>query len=67
MVFDEHSSLLVETPTYSGALAALQPMGGRLVEVATDGDGLIPESLDTVMRSWDEAKQGPRPKVCADL
>lgn len=64
MLYDHSTSLLVESPTYSGALAALRPMGGKLVEVETDGDGLIPASLDAVMKFWDEAKQGPRPKVC---
>lgn len=39
----------VEAPTYLGALQAFNPYEPRYVEVATDDDGLIPESLDAVL------------------
>lgn len=63
MLVDESKSLLVESPTYSGSLAALQPMTGKLVEIATDGHGLIPESMAEILSTWNTAKDGPKPKV----
>ena len=39
----------VEAPTYLGALQAFNPYEPRYVEVETDEDGLIPESLEAVL------------------
>ena len=39
----------VEAPTYLGALQAFNPYEPRYVELETDEDGLIPESLDRVL------------------
>jgi 2-aminoadipate transaminase len=39
----------VEAPTYLGALQAFNPYEPRYAEIAGDDDGLIPESLDTVL------------------
>ncbi|MFN0094889.1 MAG: PLP-dependent aminotransferase family protein [Dehalococcoidia bacterium] len=39
----------VEAPTYLGALQAFNPYEPRYAEIATDDDGLIPESLDAVL------------------
>ena len=52
--------VLVESPTYSGSLAYLQPTGVELVGVPTDGGGLDPQALDAILRHWDD---GPRPRV----
>jgi 2-aminoadipate transaminase len=41
----------VEAPTYLGALQAFNPYEPRYVEIETDDDGLIPESLDGVLGS----------------
>ena len=51
--------VLVESPTYSGSLAYLQPTGVELVGVPTDGGGLDPQALDAILRHYD----GPRPRV----
>lgn len=60
----EGDALLVESPTYSGSLAYLQPIGCKLVGVPTDGDGLDPKLLEERLASWDEAREGaPRPRV----
>jgi DNA-binding transcriptional MocR family regulator len=37
--------VLVESPTYVGALAAAQAAGLRVVPVPTDGDGVRPDLL----------------------
>ncbi|MEO8540206.1 MAG: PLP-dependent aminotransferase family protein [bacterium] len=39
----------VEAPTYLGALQAFNPYEPRYAEIATDEDGLIPESLEKVL------------------
>jgi 2-aminoadipate transaminase len=39
----------VEAPTYLGALQAFNPYEPRYVEMETDEDGLIPQSLDEVL------------------
>jgi len=62
MLLDSEDSLLLESPTYSGSLAYLQPKGCRLVEVETDAFGLIPEKLQHILEHWDSSK-GKRPRV----
>jgi 2-aminoadipate transaminase len=39
----------VEAPTYLGALQAFSPYEPDYVEIATDEDGLVPESLEAVL------------------
>lgn len=51
-------------PPQSGSLAFLRPLGCNLAGVETDGDGLIPDALATMLESWD--KQHPstaKPRV----
>ncbi|MGP4015633.1 aminotransferase class I/II-fold pyridoxal phosphate-dependent enzyme [Saccharopolyspora sp. 5N708] len=44
-------AVLVEEPTYPGALAAIQGCGARAVAVATDRRGMLPEALrDAIAR-----------------
>jgi 2-aminoadipate transaminase len=42
----------VEAPTYLGALQAFNPYGPRYVRLATDDDGLIPESLEQALLQY---------------
>jgi len=44
-LIDEGSSVLVETPTYLGALQAFTPMQPRIESVASDDEGVQPEAL----------------------
>jgi aspartate/methionine/tyrosine aminotransferase len=53
MLLDEDDSILVEAPTYPGALAFLKPLGCDLVPVETDGEGIIPASLRKLLDDWD--------------
>lgn len=53
------SPLLVESPTYPGALAAARAAGIRLIPVPTDKDGLIPEHLAEAF-----ARSGARAIFC---
>ena len=56
-------TVLVETPTYSGALSIFRPLRCNIVGLPCDGFGLIPEDLEAALRQWDEAVCGARPKV----
>ena len=47
---DAGDTLLVETPTYLGALQAFSLFSPNYVSVAADEDGLLPDSLDESMR-----------------
>eukprot|EP01128_Nolandella_sp_AFSM9_P012351 TRINITY_DN9193_c0_g1_i1.p1 TRINITY_DN9193_c0_g1~~TRINITY_DN9193_c0_g1_i1.p1 ORF type:complete len:483 (-),score=116.72 TRINITY_DN9193_c0_g1_i1:111-1409(-) len=62
MLLSEGDSLLMENPTYSGALAGLNPLRLNLVGVETDGEGLIPESLESLLNEW-PSDGAPRPRV----
>lgn len=46
----QEDELFVEDPTYSGALAFLQPFGVKLRPIQTDTNGLIPQSLEEALR-----------------
>ncbi|MEI2828009.1 MAG: PLP-dependent aminotransferase family protein [Dermatophilaceae bacterium] len=46
-------AVVVENPTYAGALAAVRAAGLRPVPVPTDGDGVRPEDLDRIVARTD--------------
>lgn len=50
VLVDPGDTVLVETPTYLGALQSFSLFSPRYVSVASDDDGLIPEALDATMR-----------------
>ena len=43
-------AVAVEAPTYLGAIQALNPYGPKYVRMRTDADGLIPESMEEVIK-----------------
>jgi 2-aminoadipate transaminase len=45
VLLDPGSKVLVETPTYLGALQAFSPMEPQAVSVASDGEGVLPDDL----------------------
>ncbi|MBS0426205.1 MAG: PLP-dependent aminotransferase family protein [Proteobacteria bacterium] len=45
VLLDPGSKVLVETPTYLGALQAFSPMEPQAVSVASDSEGVLPEDL----------------------
>ena len=55
-----NSSLLVESPTYSGSLAALDAKGCNLVGVDTDELGLDPAHLGKILDEWGDKPGKPR-------
>jgi 2-aminoadipate transaminase len=55
VLVNEGDHVLVETPTYVGALHALGIYGPRFVSVPMDDDGLTPDALPELMRASDRA------------
>ena len=51
VLIDPGDVVLVEQPTYLGALQAFGSYQPRFTEVATDDDGIVPEALDELLRS----------------
>jgi len=60
----DQDTLLIESPTYSGSLAFLGPLGVNLKGVSTDSGGMIPSELRRVLDNWDSENKGRRkPRV----
>ncbi|GIQ71313.1 PLP-dependent aminotransferase family protein [Xylanibacillus composti] len=56
LLLDEGDVVLCESPTYLGAIQAFQPYNPRFIEIETDNDGMIPESLESTLAAYPEAK-----------
>lgn len=50
---DEGDSILVENPSYSGALAAMHAVGLKPVGIKSDHSGLDVDHLEETLKSWD--------------
>ncbi len=53
---DEGDVVLLESPSYLGAINAFNAYGPKYVEVATDDDGMIPEDLERILATTDRVK-----------
>ncbi|XP_051924901.1 kynurenine/alpha-aminoadipate aminotransferase, mitochondrial [Hippocampus zosterae] len=62
MLVSPGDDVLLDSPTYPGTLAALQPLGCNIVAVASDRHGMIPAALEEVLSRWDPS-DSRRPKV----
>ena len=62
-ILDPGDIVLCASPTYFVFLGALRNLGLRSVGVATDTEGVVPESLDETLRRYDEAGQLHRVKA----
>uniref|UniRef100_A0A8C6USQ4 Kynurenine/alpha-aminoadipate aminotransferase, mitochondrial n=1 Tax=Neogobius melanostomus TaxID=47308 RepID=A0A8C6USQ4_9GOBI len=52
MLVNPGDNVLLDAPTYSGTLAALQPLGCNLINVSSDEHGMVPEALREVLSRW---------------
>lgn len=52
MIINRGDNILLNEPAYSGTLQALLPLGCNIIKVASDGDGIIPDSLKEVLSRW---------------
>ncbi len=48
---DEGDMIAVESPTYIGAVDAFAPYGPSYAQIKTDDDGVIPESLEKILKT----------------
>ncbi|KAF9533948.1 pyridoxal phosphate-dependent transferase [Crepidotus variabilis] len=58
-VLNTGDSVFVEAPAYSGATAIFESLGCTQIEVLTDDQGIIPESLSSILDGWPEGKPKP--------
>ncbi|XP_061566816.1 kynurenine/alpha-aminoadipate aminotransferase, mitochondrial isoform X3 [Cololabis saira] len=56
MLVNPGDNVLLDAPTYSGTLAALQPLGCKLINVPSDQHGMIPAGLKEVLSRWDPSE-----------
>ncbi|XP_034086291.1 kynurenine/alpha-aminoadipate aminotransferase, mitochondrial isoform X1 [Gymnodraco acuticeps] len=56
MLVNPGDNVLLDAPTYSGTLAALQPLGCNLINVSSDQHGMIPAALKEVLSRWDPSE-----------
>lgn len=57
---DAGDSVLLEGPTYTGALSMLGPLKADCVSVAVDGEGIVPSALAELLEKWPSDKKRPR-------
>ena len=63
VLLDPGDIVLVEDPTYFVYLGALEAIGARVIGVATDNDGLIPEALEQRLEELKAADEISRVKI----
>ncbi|KAI0515298.1 aromatic amino acid aminotransferase-like protein [Xylaria bambusicola] len=57
---NRRDSVLTEEYSFSTALETIHPLGIKIVGVRVDEQGLLPDSLDETLSSWDEIARGAR-------
>lgn len=50
-------SVLMDEFAFSTALETAEPLGIKVVGVAIDDEGLLPESMDDILSNWDQTKR----------
>ncbi|GAA6090075.1 kynurenine/alpha-aminoadipate aminotransferase, mitochondrial isoform X1 [Tachysurus ichikawai] len=55
MLISPGDNVLLDAPTYSGTLAAIQPLGCNIINLPSDQHGMIPEALRDLLSRWDPA------------
>ena len=53
---DKDDVVLIESPSYLGAINAFELNQPKFVEVPTDGEGMIPEELEKLLETTDRVK-----------
>jgi hypothetical protein len=64
LLVEAGDNVLVESPTYAGALAPLRPLQANLIEIPVDECGINPERLEAVLDSFAaDPSRGRKPKL----
>lgn len=58
MLISPGDHVIVDSPTYSGAISALRPLGCKMLAVETDEYGMIPSSLQATLSKCEAAEDG---------
>ncbi|KAI1852301.1 hypothetical protein JX266_002479 [Neoarthrinium moseri] len=53
-------SILTEEYSFSTALETAEPLGIKVFGIKMDEQGLLPESMDDILRTWDESERGAK-------
>ncbi len=53
---DEEDVVLCESPTYLAAISAFKAYGCRFIEVPTDDEGMIPDTLEEILKNTKQVK-----------
>ncbi|RUP51647.1 hypothetical protein BC936DRAFT_146781 [Jimgerdemannia flammicorona] len=53
-------NVLVENPAYTGIVSFLRTLPCKLIDVATDADGIVPLSLEHVLSTWHDLVSIPK-------
>ncbi|OZJ03672.1 hypothetical protein BZG36_03543 [Bifiguratus adelaidae] len=59
-VINPGDNLLIENPSYTGIISFLKSQPVNLIDVSTDGRGIIPTSLEIILSTWTDEKTRPR-------
>ncbi|EPX71690.1 aromatic amino acid aminotransferase [Schizosaccharomyces octosporus yFS286] len=62
LLVDYGESILIEKYTYPAAITAMAPLGVKFISIDMDENGMIPQSLEEVLKKWDYSK-GPMPRI----
>ncbi|TGJ80633.1 hypothetical protein E0Z10_g8136 [Xylaria hypoxylon] len=57
---NRRDSVLTEEYSFATALETMTPLGIKVFGVHIDEQGLLPNSLDEILRNWDESARGAR-------
>nr|XP_023439529.2 kynurenine/alpha-aminoadipate aminotransferase, mitochondrial isoform X2 [Dasypus novemcinctus] len=64
MLINPGDNILLSEPIYSGTIQALCPLGCNIITVASDENGIIPESLKEILSKWEpEDSKNPKKKT----
>lgn len=56
ILVDKDQTILMESPSYMGAIMAFDPVGPKYTEVPTDDQGIVPEELEKILAADDSIR-----------
>lgn len=56
ILVDKAQTILMESPSYMGAIMAFDPVGPKYTEVPTDDQGIVPEELEKILAADDSIR-----------
>ena len=59
-LLDEEDTLVVEAPTYAGALSYCDVIGCGYLQIPIDAEGMVPHLLDAALSGWEPTRRKPK-------